>query len=162
GATDGVGPGRDCAILAHNPLMKPILKAPQLRRLLGEELLDGDAGPLRDNARDVLARHLLAEHALVHRVELGSRGRHLLLRLRDLAVADASGAFEVAVALSTLKLTAQRFKSLGGARDARDEVLLASPAHAELFGFLLEPSDLLVDLVAAVAGSVGLVLCHLG
>src|SRR5690606_25062255 len=101
-------------------------------------------------------------HALVHRVELGSGGRHLLLRLRDLAVADASGAFEIAVALSTLKFASQRFKSLGGAGDARDEVLLASPAHAELLGLLLEASNLFVDLVAAGAGSVGLVLCHLG
>src|SRR5215213_2776286 len=77
GAPDGLGNGLDRGLLAHDPLVQYGLQAQQTLGLLLDYVGRGHAGPLLEDAGDVLARHLggiglaASGPALVLLLELG-------------------------------------------------------------------------------------------
>ena len=93
GAADGLGDGLDGVLLADDPLVELVLHAQELLGLLLGELVDGDAGPDREDLGD----GLLVD--LVEQVDAGGLDLALLGLLRGeellLLVAEAAGLFEV-------------------------------------------------------------------
>ena len=105
----------------------------QLLGLALQEAAGGDAGPRRDDLRDVVGTHALLDHQVG-----GCRGRlGLLCRLqlglqrRDLAVANPRGVAEVAVALEALGLRPQVVEPRFEVTDPVQPRLLGLPARRQ-------------------------------
>ena len=61
---DGVRDGLHGLVLADDAAVQLGVEVQQLLALARDQLADRDAGPHGDDVRDVLLRHLLAQHAL--------------------------------------------------------------------------------------------------
>src|SRR5262249_3114750 len=91
--------------LADHALAEFLFHPQQLLALALEHAVDRDAGPPRDHLRDVLGRHRLpdgraAAGPLLERLEL-------LLKLRDAAIGELTGALVLATALRSCELVAR-------------------------------------------------------
>ena len=114
---------------------------------------DGDAGPARDDLRDVLGVDLLLEHLLLFLQlrQLRVARRQLLLELRQRAVAQLRGLVQVALALGLLDLPLRPLELLLERADPGDRLLLVLPARPQGVDPLLEPGHLAGDLLEALA-----------
>src|SRR4051794_31204017 len=118
----------DRLVLADHALVQALLHVDELLRLALEQPVDGDAGPARDDRRDVVLVHLLLHHRRDGRL----RPRlELALERGQLAVADLGDALEVAGALLALGLHAQVVDALRDLLDAVELLLLLLPAGGE-------------------------------
>src|SRR5918997_121535 len=143
GAPYGLGDGLDRLLLAHYPLVQDGLEVQEPLGLLLDDVGRGDAGPLLEDAGDVLARHLggvglpLAGPALLVLLELGPELRLTLLeRGRLLVVLGPDGVLLLALERRKLLLDPLHV-------DRRDR-----PAQADLGRRLVEQVYSLVRQVA--------------
>src|SRR5712671_4562413 len=115
---------------------------------------DREAGPARDDLRDLLGGDLLLEH-----LALGRRLGELPLELGNDRVHQFSGAGEIAAALHHLQFIAGLVELLLDALHRSELFFLGTPERRELTGALLEIGDILVDLLEPLLGClVGLLL----
>ena len=71
GAAQRVGDRGDRLVLADDALVEPLLHVDQLLGLAFEQPIDRDAGPARDDGRDVVLVDLFLHHRVLRRAALG-------------------------------------------------------------------------------------------
>src|SRR5262249_4302598 len=113
-----------------------------------EHLLDRDAGPLRDDRRDVILGHLLAQEAAVAARLLDELGVavDLLLERRDRAEPQLGCAREVALALEPLGVVLELVEAPLLLAEAADQRALALPLRLHPRDLLAQLGDLALDL----------------
>src|SRR5580700_2406649 len=163
GTADGVGDGQESFILADDALAETLFHLDELADFAFEHAGDGDAGPLADDAGDVLFVDFFFEEtrgsggAVLH----GFEPFHLGFEFGQLAVLNLRGALEIAAAGLLLGFEAERLNLLLDVAEARDGLALLLPAGAQAGGFFAELGDFALDLLEALAG-VGIVFAFEG
>ena len=116
----------------------------QLAHLALDELVDGDARPLRHDVGDVLGIDLFLQHpvALLQFVEVGGGVGDPALDLGDAPVADFGSGGEIGLALH---LRAKVFEFLLEDADRADRLLLRFPMPTHLGGVRLQRGEVLVE-----------------
>ena len=152
GPANGVGDGRHRLVLADDAVVESLLHVQQARLLPLQHLVDGDAGPLRDDRGDVLLRHLLAQErpVLLGLFQLRGLGGRRLLQLGDAAEAQLGGAVQIAAPLRDLRLGLGGLDLLLQLAELGDELLLVLPDGLHLADALAQLRDLGGDLPQAL------------
>ena len=114
--------------LADDALGELVLHAQELLALAFEHLVDRNAGPARDDLRDVVGRHRLLDHvAGLAALLLGLL--ELLLERRDDAVGELAGLGEVAGPLRLVEVGARLVELLLDLGRGDELLLLGHPAR---------------------------------
>ena len=146
-------------VLADDPAHDLLLHFEEFFALALEHLVDRDAGPARDDLRDVVGGHRLVDQ---HAVALALRLLELLLERGDRVVSEPASFRVVALALRLGERVArgvELFLELGGLAKL---VLLGLPAGGQRVGLLLQFRKLAGELLEAILRScVGLLLQRL-
>ena len=133
--------------------MQHFVEVQQLLALALHELCHRDAGPLGDDAGDLLLGHGVVHEGVVALAALG-RGfglGELLLEVRQVGVLQARGLFILIVALGLFDLGVQVVNVRLEGLDLLDAVLLGLPAGLLLVEAVLELGELLRELFEPVA-----------
>ena len=122
--------GLDRLVLADDPLVEPLLHVDELGLLALHEARDRDAGPRRDDARDVVRIDLLLEQP-PRTFAVGGEGALALaepfLELGDAAVPQLGGTTVVGRPLGDLDLVLRGLQLGLRLADRRDGLLLLLP-----------------------------------
>ncbi len=145
----------DGFVLPDNALVQLVLEMEQLLLLALEEFRDGNAGPARDHAGDVVLVDLFLRHPRA--VALGEAllfGLELLLQLRQRAVAQLGDLVEIVLALGLLDLHLRLFDLLAQRAQLDRGVLLRVPARAQPRLILAQRRQLFLELLEPAAARV--------
>ena len=107
GAAHGLRDGLHRLALADDALGELVFHAQQLVALAFEHLVDRNAGPARDDLRDVVGRHGLLDHRRRFVIFLRLGFLELPLELGDDAIGELAGPLEFARALGDGELVAR-------------------------------------------------------
>ena len=146
-AAHRVRDGLDGRILPDHTLVQLALHPQQLLLFALEHPLDGDAGPLGDDLRDVLRRHRLRHDRVFDRGLLGAERIDLLLQFGDPAVTELRHLAVVAGALGCLRLDLAVLDLLAGVLQGPEGLLLAVPLLHQLLAPAGEVFQFLGDLL---------------
>ena len=146
-----VDTARDRLGLADDALAELVLHPEQLVLLAFEHLLDRNAGPARDDARDVIRRHGLLHHAAA-RIGGVFHGLQPFFEIGYDAIGQLARPREIAFALNLLKLDARSVQLLLNFVGGGELFLLFFPAPRqrarlvfEIGDFLLQPASRSLD-----------------
>ena len=152
-ALDGLADLLHGLVLADQAAVQHFVEVQQLLALTLHELCHRDAGPLGNDAGDLLLGHGVVHEGVVALAALG-RGfglGELLLEVRQVGVLQARGLFILIVALGLFDLGVQVVNVRLEGLDLLDAVLLGLPAGLLLVEAVLELGELLRELFEPVA-----------
>ncbi len=152
-ALDGLADLLHGLVLADQAAVQHFVEVQQLLALALHELCHRDAGPLGDDAGDLLLGHGVVHEGVVALAALG-RGfglGELLFEARQVGVLQARGLFVLIVALGLFDLGVQVVNVRLEGLDLLDAVLLGLPAGLLLVEAVLELGELLRELFEPVA-----------
>ena len=146
-ADDRVGDGVDGPVLADDALVERVREAHELFALALDELRHGDAAPARDDLRDLVRRHLLAQERRARvRAQVVLMHLELLLEFGDVAVLEPRRLVEVAFALGALVAVLRVLQARADAAHVLERTLLLLPLRRHLVGLRLEVLELVLQL----------------
>ena len=152
-ALDGLADLLHGLVLADQAAVQHFVEVQQLLALALHELCHRDAGPLGNDAGDLLLGHGVVHEGVVALAAL-SRGfglGELLLEVRQVGVLQARGLFVLIVALGLFDLGVQVVNVRLEGLDLLDAVFLGLPAGLLLVEAVLELGELLRELFEPVA-----------
>ncbi|GIX64344.1 63 kDa protein [Babesia caballi] len=142
-------------VLAHHALAQLTRQLQDLVALRPHQPAHGDPGPARDDAGDVLARHLVPQQQLAarrqHRLGVRLVGPHgllqLLVQVRQRLEAELRRAVEVELALGLFNLDLDDVLPLLDVADGVHQPLLLQPRVGQRLLFHRQPLGRLLDLL---------------
>ena len=151
-ATHRVRDGLHGPLLPDDALAQLVFHPQQLGGLALQQPAGRDARPCRHHIGDVVGTDLFLEHHVGPGVSRRQRCVEFLFHLRDAAVTQLGGLGQVAVALGTLGLAAQRVELFLEFADNVDGVLLVVPARGQLGELLFVVGQFCAQLLQALLG----------